>query len=99
MDIDYAHLYILTLYPGTPIYEKFRSEGRLLEDKDGSHYGWTRAMFRPKHMTPEELEGGIGKMHDSLRRHFAGKLPRAILKHLPLMIRNPRMLFSAIKGT
>ena len=31
IDIDDANLYILTPYPGTPIYARFQREGRLLK--------------------------------------------------------------------
>jgi radical SAM superfamily enzyme YgiQ (UPF0313 family) len=98
MDIDYAHLYILTMYPGTPIYEKMKSEARLLEEKDRSHYGWANAMFRPKHMTPEELESGVRKTQELLHGHFAKKIPRVLLQHSGTMFKNPRMLFSMISG-
>lgn len=52
---------ILTPYPGTPLYEQYRVEGRLLP-VDWSHYnGKTRVSFLPKHMTPGELLAGFDR--------------------------------------
>lgn len=50
----------LTPIPGSPLYERLRCEGRLLHehwwlDPD---YRYGRAIFRPRGMTPEELEKG-----------------------------------------
>jgi len=44
--------------PGTPLYERLKNENRLLHNEwwldEDFYYGKT--MFRPKHMTPEQLE-------------------------------------------
>ncbi|MBF0441738.1 MAG: B12-binding domain-containing radical SAM protein [Oligoflexales bacterium] len=47
--------------PGTTLYEKFRSEGRLIYDKWwlDPEYRYGKAMFVPKNMTPDELSEGI----------------------------------------
>jgi radical SAM superfamily enzyme YgiQ (UPF0313 family) len=54
-----ASFSVLTPYPGTPLYTRLRREGRLLderwwlsEQRDGF------PVFRPKHMTPEQLFEG-----------------------------------------
>ncbi len=98
MRVDYAHIYILTLYPGTPIYDRFSREGRLLKDKDRSHYGWANAMFMPKQMSPEELEKGVCRLNRRLYRHFARRLPRLLLRHCPVLLKNPRMMLSLVNG-
>ena len=46
---------ILTPYPGTPVYEKFKKENRMITDQ----WDWFDMMnvtFKPKHMTPWELQ-------------------------------------------
>ncbi|MFC1600880.1 B12-binding domain-containing radical SAM protein [Candidatus Sumerlaeota bacterium] len=52
-----ATFHILTPYPGTPLFGRLVGEGRLLH-RDWSRYDTTRAVFRPRHMTPAELEQG-----------------------------------------
>lgn len=46
---------ILTPYPGTPLYEQFEKEGRILI-KDWQHYDMMNVVFEPKTMTPWELQ-------------------------------------------
>ena len=60
--IDSAQLALLTPLPGTRLYARLRQEGRLLRTNypdDWKHYDFAEAVFRPKHMTPDELEDGI----------------------------------------
>ena len=74
---------VLTPYPGTRLHQRLRAEKRLLSE-DWTHYTHKCVVFRPKHMTPEELQEGYRYvMRDfySLRgvaRHLAwslGKTP------------------------
>ena len=54
----FAAFNILMPYPGTPLYETLRAEGRLLYDgKWWLHpdYRFNYAAFRPKRMSPDEL--------------------------------------------
>lgn len=46
---------VLTPYPGTPLYEQFKEEGRILI-KDWQYYDMMNVVFEPKNMTPWELE-------------------------------------------
>jgi len=46
---------ILTPYPGTPIYEQFKNEGRILID-DWQYYDMMNVVFKPKNMSPWELQ-------------------------------------------
>lgn len=48
---------ILTPYPGTRIYQQFKQEGRLLTT-DWECYDHATVVFKPKHMTPFELQEG-----------------------------------------
>jgi radical SAM superfamily enzyme YgiQ (UPF0313 family) len=49
---------ILTPYPGTAIFERFKKEGRLLS-RNWRDYNHRTVVFRPKNMTPEELAKGF----------------------------------------
>ena len=91
LGIDDALLYILTPYPGTPIYEQLEREGRLLPRRR-DHYGWAHAVFRPAHMTPEELEKGVQRTYDNLFHFFKRRAPLQLLRWLPVFLRYPWML-------
>jgi radical SAM superfamily enzyme YgiQ (UPF0313 family) len=56
---------ILTPYPGTEIYDRFKKEGRLLTE-DWKYYDHSTVVFKPKNMTPQELMEG----HLWVRREF-----------------------------
>jgi radical SAM superfamily enzyme YgiQ (UPF0313 family) len=54
-----AQVTVLTPYPGTPLYKRLKSEGRLLKDKYWDRCTMFDINFRPKNMTIEELEKGL----------------------------------------
>jgi len=56
-NFDSLFLSILTPYPGTRFYQKIEREGRLLH-KNWERYDTSHVVFRPKKMTPEQLEEG-----------------------------------------
>jgi len=64
-----ATFHILTPYPGTPLFKRMEAEGRLLHN-DWTKYDTAHTVFRPKHMTPEELEEGYAYCY---RRLFSAK--------------------------
>ena len=66
--LECATFHILTPYPGTPLFRKMESEGRLLH-KDWSRYDTGHVVFRPRHMTPEELSEGYAWCYDRLFSH------------------------------
>ncbi|MBL8176476.1 MAG: B12-binding domain-containing radical SAM protein [Bryobacterales bacterium] len=66
--MECATFHIMTPYPGTPLFRQMEAEGRLLH-KDWSLYDTAHAVFRPKHMTPEELEEGYGWIYRRLFSH------------------------------
>ena len=55
--LDTATFTILTPYPGTTLYHRLQTAGRII-DRDWSHYDTTRAVFTPARMSREELEAG-----------------------------------------
>jgi radical SAM superfamily enzyme YgiQ (UPF0313 family) len=56
--VSSATFNILTPYPGTAVYERFKSEGRLLS-QNWQDYNHRTIVFRPKKLTPEELSEGF----------------------------------------
>ena len=94
MGIEDALLYILTPYPGTPIYDQLKREGRLLlENRD--KYGWANAVFQPARMTAQELEQGVQETYEHLFYFFKRRAPLQFLRCLPFFIRHPRILWIA----
>jgi radical SAM superfamily enzyme YgiQ (UPF0313 family) len=74
--MESANFQILTPYPGTPLFRQMEAEGRLLH-RDWSQYDTAHVVFRPKHMTPEELAEGYGYCYRRLFSH------RSIWKRRP----------------
>lgn len=60
-----ATFHILTPYPGTPLFEQMDREGRILM-RDWSLYDTAHAVFRPKRMTPSQLEEGYRRAYENL---------------------------------
>jgi radical SAM superfamily enzyme YgiQ (UPF0313 family) len=98
IDIDDANLYILTPYPGTPIYEGFQREGRLLEATRRTQFGWSHAVFHPKQMTPEELECGVQRAYEMLYPFFRKKLKKVIFKRFIWLLKHPRLIAIFVGG-
>ncbi len=63
-----ATFHILTPYPGTPLFEQLEAEGRLLH-RDWELYDTAHVVFRPKHLTPEELLLGYDWLYRRLSSH------------------------------
>ena len=55
--IGTASFNILTPYPGTAVYRRLKDEGRLLTE-NWRYYDHSTVVFRPKNMTPYELQSG-----------------------------------------
>ena len=66
--LECATFHILTPYPATPLFRQMETEGRLLH-RDWTLYDTAHAVFRPKHMEPEELEQGYGWLYERLFSH------------------------------
>lgn len=66
--LECSTFHILTPYPGTPLFRQMEAEGRLLH-RDWSLYDTAHAVFRPKNMSPEELEEGYGWLYERLFSH------------------------------
>ena len=68
--LECATFHILTPYPATPLFRQMEAEGRLLH-RDWSRYDTAHAVFRPHHMTPEELEEGYAWLYHRLFSHVS----------------------------
>ncbi len=60
-----ATFHILTPYPGTPLFEQLDREGRILT-RDWSSYDTAHVVFRPRRMTPRQLEEGYRRAYKQL---------------------------------
>jgi radical SAM superfamily enzyme YgiQ (UPF0313 family) len=61
LGIDGATVSVLTPFPKTPIYEKLKSEGRLLSGDWGKYNSKTAVAFMPHNMSAEELLSGYNR--------------------------------------
>ncbi|HKW56151.1 MAG TPA: radical SAM protein [Candidatus Acidoferrum sp.] len=66
--LECATFHILTPYPATPLFRQMETERRLLH-RDWALYDTAHAVFRPKNMSPEELEQGYAWMYRRLFSH------------------------------
>ena len=66
--LECATFHILTPYPGTPLFAQMEAEGRLLHS-DWSRYDTAHVVFRPKHMTAEQLADGYAWCYRRLFSH------------------------------
>ena len=66
--LECATFHILTPYPATPLFRQMETEGRILH-RDWTLYDTGHAVFRPRHMTPEELEQGYAWIYQRLFSH------------------------------
>lgn len=63
--LESATFHILTPYPATPLFRQMEAEGRLMH-RDWSLYDTAHCVFRPRHMSPEQLEAGYEWLYKRL---------------------------------
>jgi radical SAM superfamily enzyme YgiQ (UPF0313 family) len=66
--LECATFHILTPYPGTPLFEQMQQEGRLLHE-EWSKYDTAHVVFRPRHLTVEQLAEGYAWCYRRLFSH------------------------------
>jgi radical SAM superfamily enzyme YgiQ (UPF0313 family) len=66
--LECATFHILTPYPGTPLFGQMEAEGRLLH-RDWTRYDTAHVVFRPRHMTPQQLADGYAWCYRRLFSH------------------------------
>lgn len=76
-----ATFHILTPYPGTPLFAQLEAEGRLLH-RDWDLYDTAHVVFRPRHLTPEELLLGYDWLYRRLFSHASiwARRPASVLE-------------------
>jgi radical SAM superfamily enzyme YgiQ (UPF0313 family) len=81
-----ATFHILTPYPGTPLFRSLEAEGRLLHT-DWDLYDTSHVVFRPRRMSPEELERGYRYCYRRLFSHASiwKRRPGRISEVLPYL--------------
>jgi len=65
--IETATFHILTPYPSTPLYQRMQAQGRLLHG-NWDLYDTRHTVFRPAHMSPEQLEEGYWRAYRDFYR-------------------------------
>jgi radical SAM superfamily enzyme YgiQ (UPF0313 family) len=66
--LECSTFHILTPYPGTPLFRQMEAQGRLLH-RNWDLYDTAHVVFRPKHMTAEELFDGYAWCYRRLFSH------------------------------
>jgi len=61
-ELDAADFHILLPFPGTRLFNRLDKGGRILT-KNWSKYVLGNVVFKPMHMSPEELKDGVEKMY------------------------------------
>ncbi len=87
LGIDTFQLMMVTPAPGTRLWDRLESEGRLIE-ADWTFFDGHHAVLRPERMTPLELQ--LSTL-DAMRRFYsrsaiAGPALRGVLRHLPELL-------------
>jgi radical SAM superfamily enzyme YgiQ (UPF0313 family) len=75
-ELDLSAFSILTPFPGTPLFDRMEKEQRILT-KDWSLYDLQHVVFRPKHLSIEELEEGTRRVHNEVFS-FSDKVIRSL---------------------
>jgi len=63
--IPIPRVLILTPIPGTPLHDMFEAENRIICRDYGKYTGGC-AVFKPKNMTPEDLQNGYWRLYEQL---------------------------------
>ncbi len=87
--IETVTSHILTPYPGTALYDRFKKEGRILSD-DLSLYNTAHVVFRPKGMSEKELYEGYVKIYRQIYslKNIRRRLPDCKEQRLPYLAFN-----------
>lgn len=97
-NLDHVRFSIVTPYPGTRLYEKLDTEGRILT-RNWSLYDSDHVVIRPVHMTPQELYDGtwdIIKRFYSLPQIIRGNILSKNLSVQDLLIKGWENIFTML---
>jgi radical SAM superfamily enzyme YgiQ (UPF0313 family) len=78
---------VLTPFPGTPLRRRLEEEGRIF-DNHWPHYDMSHVVFKPKLMSPEELQQGYlwAQKYCCSPRSILGRLLRGPRNHFPFFL-------------
>jgi radical SAM superfamily enzyme YgiQ (UPF0313 family) len=79
--VQNATFNILTPYPGTPLYQRLETEGRIFTRDWTKYNGREDVVFQPQHMSPETLLDGYRYAN---RRFYSGASVYRRLAHSPV---------------
>ena len=81
--------HILTPYPGTEVYQRFREQGRII-DEDLSHYNTAHVVFQPSGMTKEELYEGYLQVYREVYsfKNILRRCPKSRKQRMPYFLFN-----------
>jgi radical SAM superfamily enzyme YgiQ (UPF0313 family) len=79
--VQNATFNILTPYPGTPLYQRLETEGRILTRDWSKYNGREDVVFQPQHMSPDTLQDGYRYAN---RRFYSGASVYRRLTHSPV---------------
>lgn len=65
--VDAVQVNVMTPLPGTPLFERFERDGRML-DRDWSHFDFRHVVMRPARMTADQLQAGADWLYASFYR-------------------------------
>ena len=93
LGVDIIQITNLTPLPGTKMFDRYQQEGRLLAEsypEDWERYTFTETVYRPRNMTPRELDEAIYEL-----RHAAAKQNWVVKRALRSLVRT-RSLTTAL---
>ncbi len=87
--IETMTAHILTPYPGTKIYQRLKSEGRII-DYEPTHYNTSYAVFSPNKMTRQQLYQGYLKIYEDFYsiKNIIKRLPDDRNQRVPYLLFN-----------
>jgi radical SAM superfamily enzyme YgiQ (UPF0313 family) len=91
--VDLPEFYVLTPYPDTQLYQRFKAAGRIV-DFDWTHYDNTHfeypPVFQPKNMSRQELWEGCKRVEAKVYTPWntVRRLLKARVAHMPVLIAN-----------
>ena len=92
-NIDGSQFSFLTPLPGTNLYQRLKEEHRLLYTDyphDWVYYDVSTVVFRPKNMTPEELEEGVLNVYKA-----TASVPKSLRRAFTSLVRTRSVLSAA----
>jgi radical SAM superfamily enzyme YgiQ (UPF0313 family) len=76
-EIDVPDAMILTPYPGTPLYDRLKKEGRIMTN-EWNKYNFEHVVFKPKNMTQQELLENTRHLYKKWHSNWPSSIKRMI---------------------